>query len=805
MVVFTVFIDGGLEDVHTFEVEEGTKGIITVILPYSTAVSIDDSFEIKTDGTTWIKGKVQRIKIQRKGMTDTKVLTCYGKTHTLYEKFCLDFGFHQYFNRDVGWIVNDLVDHYFGGILTSVNVNVATGVNVTSFECDGRSVGEALEDLASRGDCNFYVDNDDDVHFFVRPGAASGLTAENLGEIKIIDESGRKFVKVIVRGRHRAIQASAGAGYPEFFYQDDRIISIAEAGEVATAMVAELGATRQQVVAREDSFMETRAGKTIILNVPADGFNNQVIEIQKIRWVCKQPNLNRTYFTVGDKEPTIDSVLAKMARGVEWLPDVQISRGAAFPTDPADEMAFSLTGDVAVPANYSGAAEGILYTWDAVASVWKRPPRYLGRRAADPAAGSGVTGDTYFNTGDNITYQWDGAAWSQTSSLNIADNPDFPTVEWPTDQLAIEVRPWTGNFSLVWDDRDDDPPTDWNHFKWGLRDQENIADATIHYSSGVPATVDVNFGQDINVADGEWFVYWDETQITGGNYDVQWTQVYSNASGIGKGLIAVVQVRNATSESPSVLPWNAYIPQLGVGAFVSHSIYSKHIAVDWLTAKNLRSAVGVGELGGPAGVLISGGQLPLLAPIPAGIYGYSGGTTKSFYLLASDGKAYAGAGAVILDTDGITVKGEKIEFQDAGGVRRGTIYGVNTGAFTIFSEDFILLAPGANGTKVNAGPVFPGADGTQDLGKPGARWDDVYAVDLWGRFHWTDMYMADIVCPKCNQLFEKRDELAFIVKNLKDYEDSDLKEIVCVPIHKRCNQIKLLRRWLECRLFGFKE
>jgi len=411
VVVFTVFIAAGLEDVHTFEVEEGSKGIITVTLPYTTAVAIDDSFEIKTDGTTWIKGKVQRIKIRRVGMTNTKILTCYGKTHTLYEKYCLDFGFHQYFNKDVGWIANDLVDHYFGGTLTSVNINVATGVVLTHFECDGRSIGEALEVLASRGDCNFYVDNDDDVHFFIRPGAASGLTAEDLGELKIVDESGRKFVKVIVRGRHRAIQASAGAGFPEFFYQDDRIISTTEAGEVATAMVAELGATRQQIVAREDSFMETRAGKTIILNVPADGFNDQVIEIQKIRWVCKQPNINRTYFTLGSKEPTIDSVLAKIARGVTWLPDVQIQRGAAFPTDPADDQAFTLTGDVVVPAVYYGAAEGIFYTWDAINTVWKRPPYNLGRKAGPPAVGGEVTEDVYYDTTDKITYSWTGAAW----------------------------------------------------------------------------------------------------------------------------------------------------------------------------------------------------------------------------------------------------------------------------------------------------------------------------------------------------------------------------------------------------------
>lgn len=71
---------------------------------------------------------------------------------------------------------------------------------------------------------------------------------------------------------------------------------------------------------------------------------------------------------------------------------------------------------------------------------------------------------------------------------------------------------------------------------------------------------------------------------------------------------------------------------------------------------------------------------------------------------------------------GITVKGEKIEFQDINGVKRGTIYGVTTGAFAMYAPDFILLMPGASGTKINSGPLFPGADGVQSLGTVNTRW-----------------------------------------------------------------------------------
>ena len=731
MVVFTVFIDGGLESIHKFEVEEATKGIIKVTLPYSTAVAIDDSFEIKTDGTTWIKGKVQRIKTRRIGMTDTKVITCYGKTHTLYEKHCIDFGFHQYFNKDVGWIVNDLVDHYFNAILTSVNVNVATGVNVTSFECDGRSVGEALEDLAGRGDCNFYVDNDDDVHFFIRPGAASGLTAEDLGELKITDESGRKFVKVIVRGRHRAIQASAGANYPEFFYQDDRIISTAEAGEVAAAMVAELGAARQQVVAREDSFMETRAGKTIILNVPADGFNDQVIEIQKIRWVCKQPNLNQTYFTLGDKEPTIDSVLARLARGVTWLPDVQVQRGAAFPTDPFDDQAFMLTGDVVVPADYYGAAEGILYTWDATNSVWKRAPANLGLRGEPPAGGE-VTGDTYVSNVDGITYQWSGAAWVQVAQPTLADATDFGTVEWPASSLKKGIQKFDSNVlveaiqvlataaaALAIDVNDGTGKAEitgagvpFADFTAGDkiviqhcedRTQDTVA-RTVQAVNGGGASItldNVLVGADnaddetmqVIVSDGlkwtgdtpaVWFADGTTQNIANGavqglaagNYWVIFTVAagvtvinnYANAVGDTVGIIGRVHIN--FNRGAFIFPVFMRGGSMTLDYLGAGIIDTLMLTGDALIGKILKTSEGVDWTNGVGdpGVIIT----------REGIKG-KGAAGALQTLMDINGTIVAGADVVTLASNGITIKGQGMYFTDAADALRGWVWGLNPG------------------------------------------------------------------------------------------------------------------------------
>jgi len=372
---------------------------------------------------------------------------------------------------------------------------------------------------------------------------------------------------------------------------------------------------------------------------------------------------------------------------------VQETKGAYFPIYPADGDLHWLTADfddtVYTGFQYYGAAVGILYTYDETSSKWVRGPKYLGRRAANPPAGSGggeYVGDTYFNTTSGTSHQWDGAAWSQISSLNLADAPDFGTVEWPTDQLAIEMRPWTGNFSIIWDDKDDEPPTDWNHFKWGLRDQENVADATISYASGLPATVDVNFGQNLNLGDGEWFAYWDENFITGGDYDVQWTQVYSNASGVGKGLLAVVQVRNAASESPSIMLYNTYIPQMGVGSLVAHSIYSKHISGDWITGKYFRTGPGVQWAAG------AGTQGIMFQAL--GIMGKDGAGDVQFFLDTADGKAYFLGGKAYLDEDGINIKHDGIATTT--GVRFRNNVGAQIGQLILDIGNGISLMGSAN-------------------------------------------------------------------------------------------------------------
>ena len=725
---FTFYIESQVTDVRDLTVNRLKMGTLEILVPYDTSVGVGNSFELKENSTTLLKGKIIRIRDQAIVGVEKKVLTCLDSTHALYEKYCIEYGYHEYFSKDAGWIANDLVDYYFSGILTSVNIDTTTGVTVTRIEFDGKTVGAALEELAKRANCYFYVDNADDVHFFIAESVSSGKTIQgtDLSKIRVTDESIRHINRVIVRGRHRAIQASAGSGYPEEFYQDNRIISLGEAQEVANALKAELDKDRQQTELTLPNFIEVRPGETLVLNSPDRGFDNETLPIQKVKWVF-YPTKEKTILVVGDEQPTLNSILAALARGVNWEPSVQIPSGTTFPTDPADETFFKLTQDINDPEGVGVYYAPAYYKYDTTLGDWVRKSIVM-HRATQPPDGGEVLGDEWYDTTNNIKYRWNGTSWEQITSLNLVDMPDFEDVEWPTDQLAIEAREWTGNFSLIWDDKDDEPPTDWNHFKWGKKDNEGSGgvDATISYATDPPTTVDVNCGENPDLGDGEWFAYWDTAYKPDGVYDVQWSQDYSDASGKGKGLLAVVQVRNATSESPSVMAYNTYVPQLGVGSFVAHSIYSKHLSGEYFTGKRYRTS-GRGETPKTAGVEFD----------DSGIRGYSGATQKSFELdsitgdmsVLGDGifKVMTSAGGVygtfgvteFLTTVGLyAVNAQQLEIgADLDNGEYKTKIQIGPGNMVLWAEENIVITPGTGDVIVYNGDVLDLSGGGVNPGR----------------------------------------------------------------------------------------
>jgi hypothetical protein len=86
------------------------------------------------------------------------------------------------------------------------------------------------------------------------------------------------------------------------------------------------------------------------------------------------------------------------------------------------------------------------------------------------------------------------------------------------------------------------------------------------------------------------------------------------------------------------------------------------------------------------------------------IAGYSDATTKQFYLQASDGKAYAGAGAVILDATGLKIKGQTVLFYDTNNDLLGYMYG----AHIVGGRDYIIISTisvGADPTDIYLNPT----------------------------------------------------------------------------------------------------
>ena len=254
---------------------------------------------------------------------------------------------------------------------------------------------------------------------------------------------------------------------------------------------------------------------------------------------------------------------------LDWFGKQDENEGATFPTDPYEGMVWHLT-------TTSGSDKPGVYVY--LSGTWV------------------IKGITY-----------------------LSDGTDYGTVEWPTDQMAIEVRPWSTNLSIIWDDATDEPPTDWNHIKWGAKGDEGSGgtDATIDYSDGT--TLTITAGETASVGDGNWWVYWDGTST------LRWTQTYGTASGTGKGIVAQVNVED--TKAPSIITYNGYVPSAGFGSIVSHAINSKHLSADWITGKNFRTAATVGEGGGPAGLRFDAN----------GVIGYSGGATKTAEMEASTG------------------------------------------------------------------------------------------------------------------------------------------------------------------------
>jgi len=294
-------------------IDEG-KGKLTFLLLHTVNVNVGDTVEVKVDGSTIAKGKVTKIVTERKH--HRKVVYCIGRTDILYREVVLDKDHRVYANQDAGAIVKDLIDHYFSGVLTSNNVNTATGTTINRIDGYGKTVGDVIEELAERAGCCFYVDNDDDVHFFVEGAESTGLT---INESDVIDlrktEWGEVIGKVTVEGRG-GVLGSAGSGIPHIYVHDRRVRSSNEAEAIAQKLLNVYNQPRKSAEMKLYGFWNLKTEKTVTVNLPNDGYNNTAEIIRRVQWDFR----GKTCFTtvnVGDRDPAFEEAVGKILRALK--------------------------------------------------------------------------------------------------------------------------------------------------------------------------------------------------------------------------------------------------------------------------------------------------------------------------------------------------------------------------------------------------------------------------------------------------------------------------------------------------------
>ena len=308
-----LLINGTEVSVRRLSITDEGKGKLTFLLQETVSVDVGDSVEVKKDGSTIAKGKVTKIVTERKH--HRKTVYCIGRTDILYREVILDKDHRVYTNMDAGAIVKDLVNYYFSGVLTSNNVNTSTGTTIDRIDGYGKTVGDMIEELAERAGCCFYVDNSDDVHFFLEGAESTGLTINesDVNELRV-SEWGESIGKVTVEGRY-GFSASAGSGQPHIYVHDRRIRSTTEASSIAQALLNLYNQTRKSAEMRLYGFWNLKTEKTVIVNLPNDGFNNTTETIRRVQWDF-QGKTCFTTVTVGDKNPGFEDAVSKILRGL---------------------------------------------------------------------------------------------------------------------------------------------------------------------------------------------------------------------------------------------------------------------------------------------------------------------------------------------------------------------------------------------------------------------------------------------------------------------------------------------------------
>lgn len=266
-------------------------------------------------------------------------------------------------------------------------------------------------------------------------------------------------------------------------------------------------------------------------------------------------------------------------------------------------------------------------------------------------------------------------------------------------------------------------------------------------------------------------------------------------------------VLQETDSPPSLTYQDALIftNAAGIGSPVLNATVVNGAFIDALqiVGKDFRTAADVGDVGGPAGIRFNANE----------IAGYTGGVTKGFYIL-NDGKAYFAGGNAWFDAQGLTVQGDWITLRTATPGTVGYIQGhfdAVAGGDVIEIEGFLnkeVMVSTNDGIDTwrtwftNAGEVKttydviqPHIDGGTDLGTIGFQFGDI-----WGTVKYNDLHLLDVRCRRCEELFERNDDIKFVVtavESLNDSAGTPYDQIRCIPVHVQCSLSARIKRWFN--------
>jgi hypothetical protein len=300
-----IFNNCQLTKITDFSLKQEQHGIGSITVPYDTNLVKSDLVHVFAAGVNLLQGRVTTVDPDRaKGTRTAQVQT---KSARLYTKYCLSSTHQVYSLVDAGYIVYDLINYYFNGLFTTNNINQATGITVQAFDCTGKSVGAAIDDLNTRANTCCYIDPTNDVHYYVAGDESSSyvLNPNDIDYFKATDLS-PLCGKVIVKGN--GVWGYSGSGLPEVMVDERRISSATEAQQVADALYALYGSGRlKRIEVRVKGFYALKQGLSLVLNYPKERYTNSVQTVQDVTYKLSPP-VSTTIF-LGDKQPSLEWLL----------------------------------------------------------------------------------------------------------------------------------------------------------------------------------------------------------------------------------------------------------------------------------------------------------------------------------------------------------------------------------------------------------------------------------------------------------------------------------------------------------------